>query len=356
MWKIFLGFLCFLVITTMALGDTPYHTINLNSFSDVTRALEKPEWLFNYTQENFQYKSDEEQFGKFDFPQSAQEMFGRKQGDCEDYGAFNNYVLKLHGYNPQSWCLARWGVAHVVNIFKSKSKWWKIDNIGLTSHTTKEDALNAGLENYSFKFEYIYPDREFIEQKSEKLVGENFLPIEDCLVEQDFGIQIFTPLMGYMKSPHKEALGILTPISFFYLDGIGASISYHGFYSASSLTNKKMYSLHFLFNRIGLSIHKGDYSGETISWQVVKDKHINLFLISRDEEIIDWKLAAKFDTFQVKLSKYDKKISFWLEKSFFVGGIEIGKDHISAGNKYGGFTFSNNILYFLGRWIWKERD
>ncbi|MBI3306315.1 MAG: transglutaminase-like cysteine peptidase [Candidatus Omnitrophica bacterium] len=98
------------------------------SFRELTNQMQTPEEIARYMWRNFQFESDQTNFGKEEYWQTAQEFLQNRRGDCEDFAIFANEMLKLNGVS--SFILNIYGsggFAHTVCVFKENGRYSVID-------------------------------------------------------------------------------------------------------------------------------------------------------------------------------------------------------------------------------------
>lgn len=58
--------------------------------------------LVNWALHAIKYETDQELYGKEDYPALPEEFWKNKAGDCEDYAFFASDILSSHGYSAKS--------------------------------------------------------------------------------------------------------------------------------------------------------------------------------------------------------------------------------------------------------------
>lgn len=282
----------------LAKNSTPYHSLNEENYFEVIRALERVEWLTNYCLAKFFYLSDEKQFGYSDYWLSGEEMFYRGKGDCEDWAAFQRDVLKLHNYQVETYGVFSNDSGHAIVIFPYKSGWAYMDCNGDILHSgykTKEEAINAF---YGKRTIFVWksiplPTYRYEVVRTPRYGYSDRLTLHAHLTEAKPGFEFYFPAFNYTEALHKQAFGFLVPLRKNSLDlkGIGLSISDHGYYSDSLLTNKRMYSLHLQWPSFGISGYLGDYQGIDLDFNPINYGWLKGYLCLRNlDEVMDYKI------------------------------------------------------------------
>lgn len=118
------------------------------SFQQLITQLQTPESIAKFLWKNFQFESDQRQFGQSEYWQTPQEFLIRRKGDCEDFAIFAQALLKQNGI--QSFLFNVYGgkFAHTVCVFKENGKYQIIDGSKIIRFNAKN------LNDLAFK---IYP-------------------------------------------------------------------------------------------------------------------------------------------------------------------------------------------------------
>lgn len=86
---------------------------------ELSSTLEGPKEIAKYLKENFKFKEDQDLFNTADYWQTPEEFLIRKQGDCEDYALFSEWMLKEKGLEAQVISFYGFdGFAHTVTVYK----------------------------------------------------------------------------------------------------------------------------------------------------------------------------------------------------------------------------------------------
>ena len=332
--------------------ETPYHSLDLNSYEEVVRALKRPEWLANYSRLEFRYVSDEELFGKVEYRQSAREMFFRKKGDCEDYAAFYQAVLELHGYHPEVysiWVPSMGNFAHAVVIFPYRGGWARIENnyYLITGYQSKDKVLKSFVSPSECEDLWVWPldlpENNYSQIKPKSFIGEERIALDGHLSECEPGFYFYFPTFGYSQKLHKEAIGYLWKVSFnsWRIESIGLGVSAHGFYAEIDDPKDYVYSLYLKWPRIGMSIYSGDYTGIDIDFEIFSGSLINSYLALRNfGEVIDAKIRIFPQSWlEIELEKKDKEFNWitWLKGS-------LGREKIKIGIERNGFQIGTESV------------
>ena len=143
---------CVLVIPQTARAQP---TIKISSlpFNEMIKELSSPEILVRFMRKNFTFIDDRRLFGTEDYWQSPEELWSRREGDCEDYALFAKealekqgmtaYVVSFYGNN---------GYAHTVTIFEENGRYDVINEDRLFKYRTKtiEEALSRVYPDWSW--------------------------------------------------------------------------------------------------------------------------------------------------------------------------------------------------------------
>ena len=323
----------------LAQWSTPYHSINENDLGDVAKALrgstnEKTiTRMVTYMGSNYGYAYDLDQFGVNDYWESAEEMFRRKKGDCEDSAILMADILKKNGIVSELWYLAseKYPSAHAVLTTQYKDGWAYLDNsYKVHPYQTKKEAVMAywsgqggtGLYGLLSNIMDKPNTSEMVPAMPVKIVGtaSERLKMHSHLTElQGNEIEIMLPLdkEKYSQLVHKEAVGFLAKVNSRVLKGIGFSYSEHGWYSPSREYNDKMYSFHFLFPYIGASFNTGDYQGIDIDVNPISSKWVKAYVNMRNfGQIWDYKMVLtpiKYVEGQAELNDKNLNYGFYLK-------------------------------------------
>jgi hypothetical protein len=349
---------------------SPYHTVDVNSYNDVIEALERPTWLVAYCGSNFNYQRDDDQFGEFDYWQTAEEMFFRKKGDCEDYAAFQTAVLNAHGIPAEMWYIAEWNSAHMITIFPYKEKWTYTDSSGWRRRDYLQhplfDSKEEAVKNYYGKrhregfmispsqFSYMTSQMERINEPElplqRSLRGYHRLPLEMHLTEEieGGGDRIFQcNFTSPEHSPevlHKAGVGYLQKVKNLW---IGGSVTGHGFYAPAFSECNWKYTLYLTSPRVGLSFYEGHYKGVDVDLKILDFKHLKLYSCFRNwEEVNDHKLKivtasnSNFFLESVQLEKVDEE--FVYGATFQAGSLKFlaGSNQARLGAREQSFEYS----------------
>ena len=180
--------------------------------------------------------------------------------------------------------------------------------------------------------------------------------------KSEYGLHIFMPGIPYYnnfekdqhfsyrlyyKSLHKESIGYLYNLNKFNIDGIGGSLSTHGYYS-SFIDSNKMGSLYLtgLKSRVGISGYFGDYQGIDFDFKVLDYNFLKSYLCIRNIKIWDVELNIKPFNFDLifNLEKWDDDYVYGFEYTIFKEkGMRL---IINIDNKKSGFMIDlNNVLF-----------
>ena len=118
------------------------------SLRDLSFQLQTPESITKYMWHNFTFESDQKNFGREEYWQTAEEFMDTQKGDCEDFAIFANTMLQMNGVT--SFLLNIYGgrFSHTVCVFKENDKYNVIDGT---------DVLRYQSEDITKLISQIYP-------------------------------------------------------------------------------------------------------------------------------------------------------------------------------------------------------
>lgn len=102
---------------------------------------------------DYQYQSDEEQFGYLEYYQTPDQFSETKKGDCEDYAIHSYAILKYVGYEAQMFTVYFKESGHAVTVFKYYGQ-YNIFSNGFIYETPEIDPVDA--------VKYLYPTWKII--------------------------------------------------------------------------------------------------------------------------------------------------------------------------------------------------
>lgn len=146
-WVVVWGFFLALYPATLNGGSE-----SLSSLDILASELKTPEALERFMNKNFIYLEDRVLFRQEEYWQTPEEMLQRKRGDCEDFAAFAEAILKRNGYKVFLFS-AFWDEnAHTVAVFESRGRWriFDIDRLRSMKGNSVRDLGNDIHRAWSF--------------------------------------------------------------------------------------------------------------------------------------------------------------------------------------------------------------
>lgn len=93
------------------------------SLQKVLEEISTPEELAQWMSRHFEFREDESLVGSLDYWQRPEEFLRRRQGDCEDYALFAQYILQKMGIEAYVVSLyGERGYAHTITVFKDHGR------------------------------------------------------------------------------------------------------------------------------------------------------------------------------------------------------------------------------------------
>ena len=123
--------------STLQVTSLPFH--------ELIKELSSPEILVRFMHENFTFIDDLRLFGTEDYWQTPEELWSRREGDCEDYALFAEKVLREQGIEAYAVSFyGKKGYAHTVTIFAENGSYQVINEDRLYKYEAKtiEEALS----------------------------------------------------------------------------------------------------------------------------------------------------------------------------------------------------------------------
>ncbi len=346
--------LVFILSSSYVMAETPYHSLNENDYSQVIQALEKPEWLKEYCNQNFLYeynwvqhkdkikKRNEENhdFWNKDWTIGPEQMFWEKKGDCDNQAAFILATLNHHNYNAKNYGVINnyTGVAHAVIVFYDKN-----NNRPLAMESAYSTILDGRkYEEIIKEGIYAFEIKNKIDENSYQPRNKNFkksarLKLHEHLLECGDGLEVFIPNPFDNSLPNKVAIGWLEKNKIFKNKNfspkkIGISISEHGYYSDFSNANK-MVSLHFVWPKVGVTVYKGESNlkGIDLDFLVMDKLRVKSFICCRNfGEVFDSKINIVLNkSLSLMIKKNDKECNYFFESVVKNHEVQINDNSIS---------------------------
>ena len=86
-----------------------------------------PELIASYLWHHFEYETDQRNFGREEYWQSAKEFVASRKGDCEDFALFASAVLRINGIKSFLFNVYSDRSSHTVTVFEDEGKFSVID-------------------------------------------------------------------------------------------------------------------------------------------------------------------------------------------------------------------------------------
>jgi hypothetical protein len=117
--------------------------------SQASAQISIPQRLAFLYETQFEYVSDDEQFGVREYYQSPSEFHGNRKGDCEDFAIHVNLFLTGLRYESEMYIIYFEDSAHAVTVFKD-GEYYSVFSNGVLQITKETDAISA--------INFHYPD------------------------------------------------------------------------------------------------------------------------------------------------------------------------------------------------------
>jgi hypothetical protein len=136
-----LRFLGVWVLTFSLAGFTLFPEINASpdptdSLPQLAQQLKSPEDIAYFLWRNFNFETDQRQFGQEEYWQSPRQFLATRKGDCEDFALFAKTILEAQGKSPLLLNIYGARFAHTVCLLKENNHYTVIDGTHIERYKT----------------------------------------------------------------------------------------------------------------------------------------------------------------------------------------------------------------------------